>query len=139
MPKLNFVGDIMDELTQNQIKALQCLGVHVMRFDNGQHIDCSTNEVIDSDVIFDHYHSLAPGYYSLVEYTCGGSVVSPSGKTLGTQAPQHLKDKFQCRVGRRAPHCRSYHPNKCAKYGAEPLNKTTLRINVEQLIPVLSR
>lgn len=68
------------------------------------------------------------GVYCLSEATCGGSMASNKEPTV-----ENL-EKYQCRVGRRAPLCSMYSKNKCAVYGLFPYEKQSVSIDVQKLM-----
>lgn len=113
------------------------LGILVVEVIDHKAFNASTRIAIPSEHMFD-LSNVDDGLYTASEHTCGNAVISPSGKRLGSQAPQHLKDKFQCRIGRHAPKCNMYAPNKCAKYSVTAIGKSHISIDGGQLINAIN-
>lgn len=124
-------------MNAKQLKMLKDFGVRLVQVRNGIATYMHDSKVIPDEYV-GNYNPVKDGMYYPSEATCGNAVISPSGKNIGTQAPQHLKDKFECRIGRHAPHCKMFAERKCAKVFLYDLSDAHLPINAQQLIDVIN-
>lgn len=98
-----------------------------------------TGEIIPTEHI--SYQRIWPdGQYGLGEMTCDNAM--PTGFNEDTlesnpriENPTEAdKDKYQCRIGRRAPLCTMYSPTKCAVHSINEIGKYKEHIHFDQLI-----
>ena len=69
--------------------------------------------------------------------TCGGAL--PLGGTRGkARATEENKEKYQCRVGRRAPKCDAYADGKCAVYSFEDIDDNPVNLNASEIIKLFN-
>lgn len=119
------------------------LGMKLCKVENGCATNPITGEIIDTDTIM--YQTLPKdGLYEIGEMTCGGAL--PTGfneETLESNPEienptEKDKEKYQCRVSRRAPKCDMYSKAKCAVYSLTPLGKYTMHISLDKLLDVVN-
>lgn len=109
--------------TQNKFQIIKKLtGKTFARVYNGQAIQQDTGLVIPDE----HIAKMPKcGLYELSPATCGGSIPSGYDEDHGVikaeDTPEN-RDKFQCRIGRRAPMCQSYTANECGRYCLWPVD-----------------
>ena len=101
-----------------------------------------TKEVIPIELT--SYQKTRPdGQYQLGEATCGGSMpMGTNQETLESNPDiedptEEDRDKYQCRVGRRAPMCTEYAPSKCAVYSIDKIGRYDERVSVDKLIALV--
>jgi hypothetical protein len=103
---------------------------------NGIPSHALTKEIIPDNHV-NKYFDYSDGVYELSKSTCGDAL--PLGMDKGDAKPtQENKDKYQCRIGRRAPKCEVYSKGKCAVYSFSDPDSSSISVKPSELIKVFN-
>ncbi|AUR85957.1 hypothetical protein NVP1081O_222 [Vibrio phage 1.081.O._10N.286.52.C2] len=123
----------MNKFTESQLNWLHTsLGKSFAVVANGVVTNAHTGEIIPSSLLYQYSNPRKDGQYELCEMTCGGSLTNGRGGKF-KDTPEN-REKFQCRIGRRAPKCTAYSPSKCAIYQLEQIGRYSESISIDKLI-----
>ena len=122
------------DVNDNQLNWLnEKFGNQYARIKNGVAILVHTGEQIPVDNMA-YQNVKADGVYRLSEATCDRAI--PNGKGGRMEATTENLEKFQCKVGRRAPKCHAYSKQKCAVYFFESVDSLPLSVKPSELIKI---
>lgn len=124
-------------MNESQIKFLSNnFGKEYAKVESGVVKKALTGEIIPKEHIT-KYFNYKDGLYELGECTCDGSLTLGTGKGKAEPTEEN-KEKYQCRIGRRAPKCDMYAKGKCAVYSFSGVDDYKINISATDLIKIFN-